>query len=50
MQTDYSWQIQYILPNIILEESFENEFVAIVPCNDHRVKDIINKLYKRIYA
>lgn len=37
------WLIIYILPNLSLNESFETEFIAIVPFNDNRIQDIISQ-------
>jgi len=37
------WLIIHILPNLSLNESFETEFIAIVPFNDNRIQGIISQ-------
>jgi len=39
----YEWLIIYLLPNLSLNESYEAEFIAIVPFSDKRIQDLISK-------
>ncbi len=36
------WKIAQIIPNITLNKPFETDFIAIVPHNDERIKNITN--------
>lgn len=37
---DYKWVLIFIIPNLILKESFETEYMAIVPYDDKRLTNI----------
>jgi len=38
--TKYEWILIFVLPNLVLKEPFETDYMAIVPFNDKRLKSI----------
>ena len=37
---EYEWELIFVLPNLILKEPFETDYMAIIPYNDKRLKFI----------
>lgn len=37
------WEVLYVMPNLSLRESFESDYIAIVPYTDDRVQTCMKK-------
>lgn len=43
MNSNYMWELIFIIPNLRLENSFEDEYIAIVPYDDERLQNLISQ-------